>query len=273
VAVVARWQLHPLHLSLVQTYLRIEDLTLPLEAPSYGATQQQVADLARREAPQMEALGLLVNDELAPGLEDALRLLAKPYLWVDSLWFPQFGADPAWRTVAARTDEDRVVLGVQPPLDDRFGGMLTVEVHEKALLPQVLLPTLPPAPRGTRNPVRVPESSFRVGQAEPEPDTFLEESGRAARGGSGDREVEAYRAMGRVEKVRVGQLAANLRDTTGKVHRAGPVTWFDNAEPDGRYLDHTEQNSNGERCYLITPADAGVIGRTIDSLVRSARAA
>lgn len=270
-AVVARWQLHPLHLSLVQTYLGIEDLTLPLEAPSYGATQQQVADLARREAPQMEALGLLVDDELAPGLEDALRLLAKPYLWVDSLWFPQFGADPAWRTVAARTDEDRVVLGVQPPLDDRFGGTLTVEVHEKASLPQVLLPTLPPAPPGARNPVRVPESSFRIGRAEPEPDTFLEESGRAKQGGSGDREVAAYEAMARTEKVRVGQLAANHRDTNGKVHRTGPTTWFDVAPPDGRYLDHADTSSSGERLCVITPADAGAIGGTVDALIRAAR--
>ena len=255
----------------MQRYLGIEDLTLPLEAPSYGATQQQVAELARREAPQMESLGLLVQDELAPGLEDALRLLAKPYLWVDSLWFPQFGADPAWRTVAARTDEDRVVLGVQPPLDDRFGGMLTVEVHEKVSLPQVLLPTLPPAPPGKHHPVRVPESSFRTGQEEPESESFLESSGRPERGGSGDREVEAYRAMGRTEKVRVGQLAANLRDTNGRVHRNGPVTWFDNAEPDGRYLDHEEKGATGERIFMITPADAGVLGRTIDQLVKTVR--
>jgi hypothetical protein len=272
VAVVARWQLHPLHLSLVQRYLGIEDLTLPLEAPSYGATQQQVAELARREAPQMEALGLLVDDEPAPGLEDALQLLAKPYLWVDSLWFPQFGADPAWRTVAVRTDEDRVVLGVQPPLDDRFGGMLTVEVHEKVALPQVLLPTLPPAPPGKQHPVRVPESSFRVGQEEPESDSFLEDSGRANRGGSGDREVEAYQAVrGGTEKVRVGQLAANLRDTNGKIHRNGPVTWFDNVEPDGRYLDHDEEGPSGERILMVTPADAGLLGRTIDQLVKSVR--
>lgn len=270
-AVVGRWQLHPLHLSLVRTYLGIEDLTLPLETPSYGATLEQIGDLARREAPQMEAAGILAGDEVVPELEQALRVLAKPYLWVDSLWFPQFGTEPAWRTVAARTEEDRVVLGVQPPLDERFGGVLTVEVHEKAPLPQVLVPTLPPAPPGKHNPVRVPESSFRVRQEEPADDSFMQEGVPTKSRNSGDREVDAYWAMSRTEHVRAGQLAANLRDQTGKVHRCRPVTWFDNAAPDGRYLDHNEQGSSGERVYMITPADAGVIGRTIDTLLKAVR--
>lgn len=159
-----------------------------------------------------------------------------------------------------------MVLGVQPPLDDRFGGMLTVEVHEEASLPQVLLP---PAPAGGRKPVRVPESSFRIGRAEPESDTFLEGSGRPEQGGSGDREVEAYEAVARTEKVRVGQLAANHRDARGEVHRTGPSAWFDIAPPDGRYLDHADTSSSGERLCVITPADAAAIGRTIDTLVRT----
>ena len=267
--VVGRWQLHPLHLSLVRTYLGIEDLALPLEAPAYGATLEQVGDLARREAPAMEAAGILAEDEVMPELEAALHVLAKPYLWVDSLWFPQFGAEPAWRTVAARTEDERVVLGVQPPMDDRFGGMLTVEVHDKAPVPQVVLPTLPPAPAGRHPAVRVPESSFRLTQEEPEQDSLLQEGTPTKSRGSGDREVEAYWAMSRTEHVRAGQLAANLRDLTGKVHRSRPVTWFDNAEPDGRYLDHNELGSSGERLYMISPADAGTIGRCIDSLIKS----
>lgn len=134
---VGRWQLHPLHLYLVRSYLELDDLTLPLEGPAYGRTKQQLGEVAQREASTMAELGILVNNEVDPSLAQALKVLTKPYLWVDSLWFPDFASDAAWRTVAALTEGDRVVLGVQGPGEtDRFGGPLAVEVHEKMQLSQ-----------------------------------------------------------------------------------------------------------------------------------------
>lgn len=270
-AVSGRWQLHPLHLYLVRSYLKSGDLALPLEGPSYGRTTQQVGEIARREAPTMESLGILVDDEVAPGLERALRALSKPSLWVDSLWFPNLAADFMWRTVAVLTEGNRVVLGVQAPGEtERFGGTLTVEIHEGAPLSQVLLGTLPPAPPGNRS-AQVPSSSFRAEQpVDDEPESFLQQSPRRHLS-SGDQQLATYQAIGGTPHFRGGQIAANRRDGNGLVKRSTVLKWFDNAEPDGRYLDHHERGSTGEQMYMLTPADARLIRTKVDGLVVAVR--
>ncbi len=103
-AVSGRWQLHPLHLYFVHGYLGLDDLTLPLEAPPYGHTRQQYGEVGKREYGTMRDQGLVVDDEVDPGLARALTVLCKPYLWVDSLWFPEAGKEPMWRAVAAATE-------------------------------------------------------------------------------------------------------------------------------------------------------------------------
>ncbi|GAA3366428.1 ESX secretion-associated protein EspG [Saccharopolyspora gregorii] len=105
----------PLHSYLVRRYLGVDDLALPLEGAAFGRTRRQLRELARREAPAMHRAGLLVDDEAPVELAEALRVLAGPQLWVDSLWCPEFGGEAAWRSVAALTGRDRVVLGVQEP--------------------------------------------------------------------------------------------------------------------------------------------------------------
>lgn len=273
-AVLGRWQLHPLHLYLVRSYLKLDDLTLPLEGPSYGATTEQVGQIAKREMPTMERLGIILNNEIQPQLTEALKVLVKPYLWVDSLWFPEFGGDAAWRTVAAVTEGNKIVLGVQTPGEtDTYGGMLTVEVHQNVQLPQVLLPTLPPAPPGNRGAVKVPESSFRPqkqADEDVEQDGFMERA-TPSKGSSGDRQMATYNEIGDAPHVRVGQLAANMRDTNGRVTRSSILRWFDNVEPDGRYLTDTERSNTGEQLYAITPADSRLIHNKIDGLIAAVR--
>jgi hypothetical protein len=273
VAVVGRWQLHPLHLYLVRTYLQLEDLTLPLDSPGFGSTLDQVAELARREAPTMESLGILVDDEVHRGLEQALRVLTKPYLWLDSLWFPNLEHDFMWRTVAALTEEDRVVLGVQAPGESEGkAGMLTVEVHEKAPLSQVIMPTLPPAPPGKHSAITVPASSFQQAPPAEEKNTnsFMLQTGSRHQS-SGDRQLTAYKAIGAAQHVRGGQIAANLRQPHGTVTRSTILKWFDNAEPDGRYVDHNERGRTGEQIYMITPIDGHQLRYRVDNLLKEVR--
>lgn len=273
-AVSGRWQLHPLHLYLVRSYLKLDDLALPLEGQSYGRTTQQLGEIGKREAPTMEQLGILVNDEIAPGLAEALRVLTKPYLWVDSMWFPDFTDEAMWRTVAAVTEGNRVILGVQAPGEtERYGGTFTVEVHENVPLSQVLLPTLPPAPPGKRD-ARVPASSFRSQQPpeDTEEATFMQRAQPSAgRMSSGDQQLAIYKAIGATPRVRGGQFAANMRDRNGRVKRSQVLKWFDNVEPDGRYLDHNERGSTGEQVYMLTPADARLIRTKVDTLLASVR--
>jgi hypothetical protein len=272
VAIAGRWQLHPLHLYLVRVYLGIGDLTLPLEGPAYGRTLRQLGEIGKREAPTMERLGILVDDEVHPGLKAALEVLAKPYLWMDSLWFPVLGEEAAWRVVAAQTDGDRVVLGVQGPgEDDRFGGVLTVEVHEKTPLPQVLLATFPAAPPGRRPTVRVPESSFRSDEQQDEPPESYLQQAQQPRMSSGDRQLAAYRELAATAHARAGQFAANRRDPHGLLKRSSVVRWFDNPAPDGRYLDYAEPGSTGETMHVAEPADARRVRSKLEELLNSVR--
>lgn len=269
--VSGRWQLHPLHLYLVRTALRLEDLTLPLEGPSYGQNSEQVSQIAKREFPTMETLGIIKGGEIAPGLRQALEVLTKPYLWLDSVWFPDMEVNVSWRSIAAFAEDNRIILGVQTPgEDERYGGMLTVEVHEKVPMSQVILPTLPPAPPGKRGAARVPASSFSPHGTESE-DSFLQASGTSGPASSGDRQLALYRAIGAARHVRGGQFAANMRDRNGIVKRSSIVRWFDNEQPDGRYLDHNERGNTGEQMYMLTPADAGLIGKRLDALTASVR--
>ncbi|SDP89857.1 EspG family protein [Actinopolyspora xinjiangensis] len=273
-AVSGRWQLHPLHLYFVHSYLGLDDLALPLEVEPYTHTREQFAEVGNREYETMRSEGLVVDDEVEPGLAWALAVLAKPYLWVDSMWFPRFGEPPMWRAVAAVTAGNRVVLGVQPPGEtERYGGALTVELHDRVSLSQVLLPTLPPAPPGNQGPVRVPESSFprQDSEAESESHGLLRPAAGSAGGSSGDRQLELYRTIGAAEHLRAGQLAANLRDRNGRVTRSRVVRWFDNAEPDGRYLDHHERGTTGEPIHALTPVDARALGGKIEELVAEVR--
>ncbi|MBB5153356.1 ESX secretion-associated protein EspG [Saccharopolyspora phatthalungensis] len=272
-SVLGRWQLQPVHLDVVLKYLRIESLTLPLSSRSAGYTADHFSRIAKAELERMTAAGVVVNDEVAPPLVAALKTLATPYLWVDSLWFPQVGTDHCWRALAVFTEGNRVVLGVQTPSEDpQRGGMLTVEVHENVPLPQVLLATLPPTKPGNRGPVRVPRSSL-VQQQQPDDfgQTSMMQSATPNRGSSGDRQVELYEAIGKSPHQRIGQIAANVRDQYGRRKRSQIVSWFDNPEPDGRYLNRIERGSTGDQVFALLPADARTIGAEIDSLIAQVR--
>nr|WP_228047716.1 ESX secretion-associated protein EspG [Saccharopolyspora sp. HNM0983] len=266
----------PVQLDVVLKYLRINGLTLPLSTTSAGRTTGELSRIAKAELPRMESLGLVIDDEVPPPLVDALGALAEPHLWIDSIWYPQVGADHCWRAVAVLTPDDEVVLGVQAPSENpKRGGLLTVEVHNRVSLAQALLGTLPPAPPGNRGTVRVPETSFRTD--EQPADDFGQQSlmqggtPARARASSGDRQVALYQAISHAEHLRIGQLAANLRDRNGRRNRSQIAWWLDNHEPDGRYLNRTERGSTGERVFAMLPADARMIGGQVEALIAQVR--
>ena len=271
-SVLGRWQLPPVHLDIVLKHLRIDGLTLPISTRSFGHTAEQFSAIGKAELPIMEANGVVADDEVVMPLVDALKTLSTPYLWVDSMWFPEPGSDHCWRTVAVFTEGNRIVLGVQAPSEDpQRGGLLTVEVHQNAPLPGVVLGTLPPAKPGSYGPIRVPHSSMQGDQVEDYDPSSMMETATRKRGSSGDQQVELYEKIGKAQHVRIGQIAANMRDQHGRRRRTPVVSWFDNAEPDGRYLNRVERASTGEPLYALLPADAGLIGNEINSLINQVR--
>ncbi|MER7010887.1 ESX secretion-associated protein EspG [Saccharopolyspora sp. NPDC000359] len=269
--VLGRWQLQPVHLDIVLKYLGIGGLTLPLSSRSFGHTADQFRQIGLAELDRMVAAGLVADDEVVPQLAEALKTLATPYLWVDSLWFPQVGSDHCWRALAVPTEGNRVVLGVQAPSEDpKRGGLLTVEVHENVPLPQVLLATLPPTRPGSQGPVRVPQSSLAPRQPDDYDQGSLMQSATPDRGSSGDQQVALYERIGKAPHQRLGQIGANARDQYGRRKRSEVVSWFDN-EPEGRYLNRVERGSTGEPVFAILPAEARTIGAEIDRLIAQVR--
>ena len=274
VSVLGRWQLPPVHLDIVLKYLRIDGLTLPISTRSFGRTADQFAAIGKAELPAMEASGLVADDEVVPPLIDALKTLSTPYLWVDSMWFPEPGSDHCWRALAVFTEGNRVVLGVQAPSEDpKRGGLLTVEVHQNVPLPSVVLGTLPPAKPGTSGPIRVPHSSLQGEKVEDYDTSSMMQTATRQRGSSGDQQVELYEKIGKAPHARLGQIAANKRDQHGRRRRTQVLSWFDNVEPDGRYLESVERSSTGEPLYGLLPADARLIGNEINSLINQIRRA
>ncbi|MHA6798609.1 ESX secretion-associated protein EspG [Bounagaea algeriensis] len=274
---LGRWQLPPVHLDAVLSYLGVEELALPLTTRSHGYTVEQWARAVQAEAGNMAASGVLVDDEIDPNLATALRTLAKPYLWADSIWYPDPEQPHCWRTLAAITEGERgnrVVLGVQTPGEDpQRGGLLTVEVHERVTAAEVLLPTLPPAPKGRQPAVRVPAAELdpaRRGERrgeDDEPGGIMRPAASGGRMRSGDRQVQLAKQIAGMPRVRVGQLAVNKRDQLGKRQRSPIVAWFDTPEPDGRYLNRAERGSTGEQLTAFVPADAREIGNQVENML------
>ncbi|MFC7343131.1 ESX secretion-associated protein EspG [Saccharopolyspora griseoalba] len=271
-SVLGRWQLTPVHLDIVCKYLGIERLTAPISTRSFGRTTEELSRIGQAEHANLGAAGVVVDDEIAPPLVEALKVIAAPYFWVDSVWFPQPGTDHCWRALAAFAEDNRVVLGVQAPGEEpQRGGLLTVEVHQNVPLPSVVLGTLPPAKPGTAGVVRVPHSSLNEEKGENYDPTSMMQSATPRRASSGDRQVALLEQVGKAPHVRLGQLAANRRDQYNRRNRSQVVAWFDNAEPDGRYVNRVERGSTGEPVYALLPADARTIGTEIDALVNSLR--
>ena len=83
--------------------------------------------------------------------------------------------------------------------------------------------------------------------------------------------MELYETVGNAEHLRIGQIAANRRDRNGRKRRSRIAWWFDNPEPDGRYLDRTERGSTGEPVHALLPADPRLIGGEIEALIAEVR--
>lgn len=273
---LGRWQLPPVHLDAALKYLGLDGLALPLNSRSFGYTAEQWRSVVLAEMPNMVASGVLVDDEIEPTLAAALRVLATPYLWADSIWYPEPEQPHCWRTVAAVTEGERaprIVLGVQTPSEDpRRGGLLTVEVHERVTVSQVVLPTLPPASRGKQGPASAPASVFQQVEQPDDEDlggrSLLRGSGPAQLS-SGDRQVRLAVRISQLPRVRAGQLAVNKRDRYGKRRRSPIMAWFDTPEPDGRYLNVAERSGTGEQVATFIPADARELGSRLESLLNS----
>lgn len=238
----------------------LESYPAPIQVCVHGRTDVVRGQLKTQVGAELTQLGLLRAGQMDPDLEGALRLLHRPTCWVDSVWLPDAAAEQPVRVVAAR-NSTAGVCALQHP--DQPGATL-LEVIPAAGLAAAVVRKLPPHPPGRSPGVTLPLGPGTGRQ--PEPSRKLLVTAPAART-NGERDSATAAAILEQPHARAGQIAANVRDPSGRVRRSDIVRWCDN--PDGRYQVTVSGPAGAPQRLVVAPADAQRLGDDVQQLLTS----
>lgn len=228
----------------------------PIQVRTHGRTDVARARVRDRVRAELEQAGLMRAGRVDPDLEDALRLLHRPATWIDSVWLPDETAEEPVRVLAARGGSAAVCAQQRPGEP----GATLLEVIPSAGLAAAVVGNLPAQPPGRRPAVMVPLDA-------PRRDHGLLVSASASVG-RGARERTAAETILNAPHPRAGQIAANVRDPAGKVHRSTVLRWCDN-DGDGRYQVAVSRQSDGHEWLAVGPSDARRLGAGVQRLLSS----
>lgn len=259
VVTLTRWQLSAAQWEMLTESLRLERYPAPLQVRSAGRTDVEVAHRRAEVSNQLSQRGLVRAGRVQPDLEAALRLLHRPASWVDSVWLPDETADQPVRMVAARKGAVGV-CAVQRP--DQPGATL-LEIISADGLASAVVGKLPPHPPGRSPAVTVPR---RQPRAEPSQGVLVTSSSART---STERAGAAATAILNQPHAREGQIAANVRDSSGRARRSEVLYWCDN--PDGRYQVRLGHPPGGPEWLMVNPADPQRLGEGVQQLLASLR--
>ncbi|MGH3719205.1 MAG: ESX secretion-associated protein EspG [Pseudonocardiaceae bacterium] len=216
------WNLSAAQWDVLTETLRLEIYPAPIQVRSHGRTDLERGHIRAGVDEELRRLGLIRAGRVEADLEAALRLLHRPTSWLDSVWLASTAADQPVRVVAAR-DGSVGVCALQHP--DRPGATV-LDVVPAAGLATAVVARLPPHPPG-----HSPGGTIAPAPNLQRPGGVLVSASPVRT--SVERERAAVSAILDQPHARAGQLAANLRDAAGRVHRSPVLRWCDN--PDGRY--------------------------------------
>lgn len=226
------------------------DLPYPLEIRSHGATMDDRERLRRRVHEGLRDRGMLdLTGRLEPRLDDWLGVLAMPRRSVDSVFLPDFTAEPVRALAAAGTGT--AILAIQ----DASG--LTIRPIEANALISTIVDLLPPAARGSELSISLPAEEFAAVGA----------GARVMAGGRAS-DVETRQALARLtglRSTRGGQIAANSRSELSGRRRSTVLAWFDNES--GRYLGQARAARDGREWTTVAPADAATLRKRISEMM------
>jgi len=247
-----RWGLTDPQWALLAADLGFEAFPAPLRVTALrGATGLD------RVRDELADAGLLRAGRIDADFEDALRVLHRPAAWFDSLWLPQPGSDALARMVAAGGGS----VGVSATQHPARPGITVIEVIGAAGLTAAVVGRLP-----AERPGRAPAVSVALDAANArhddgrQPDRVLVPGSGARSSPTRDRAAAA--TILDAPHTRAGQIAANVRDPSGAVHRSALLRWLDNAA-DGRY--QVTYSRRGDRLE-ICPVDPNRLGDAIQRL-------
>ncbi|HEU0086796.1 MAG TPA: ESX secretion-associated protein EspG [Pseudonocardiaceae bacterium] len=235
----------------------LEIYPAPIQVPVHGHTDAERGRLSAQVAVELSALGLLRGGRVEADLEAALGLLHRPACWVDSVWLPDPEAEQPARVVAATGAAIGICVAQYPERP----GVTLLEVIPAHGLAAAVVRKLPAHPPGTRPGLTVP-----LGPPAPSAPPGLLVTVPTART-SPERSGAAVAAILNQAHPRTGQIAANLRDPFGRVHRSQVLHWCDN--PDGRYQMTVTRSPGGPDRLAVAPADPQRIGHAVQRLIDS----
>jgi EspG family len=252
------WRLSAAQWDLLTEALQLEGYPAPIQVRSHGRTDLERARLRAEQGEELRQLGLVRSGRVEADLEAALRLLHRPASWVDSVWLSDAAAEQPVRVLAARGGT-MGVCALQHP--DRPGATV-LDIIPAAGLAAVVVGRLPPHPPGRSPAVTVALAPSPDGPARPG-GVLVSASPARTRV---ERERAAVSAILDQPHARAGQIAANVRDSAGRVHRSQVLRWCDN--PDGRYqITITPRPGNESR--TIAPCDPHRLATTLQQLLDS----
>lgn len=260
------WQLSARQWDLLTGAVALEGYPAPIQVRSHGRTALERARIRAEVREKLSRLGLMRAGRVDADLEAALRLLHQPASWLDSVWLPEAAAEQPFRVLAAR-DGAVGICALQQPEDP---GATVLDVIPAAELVEAVVSRLPSYPPG-RSPAVTVALAAR-------PDRLAQHNGGVlisaspARTKVGFEIVEfdtATTASAILDQphIRAGQIAANLRDSSGRVHRSPVLHWCDN--PDGRYQITLTPHADNTRLLTVTPCDPHSLGVALLGLLAS----
>jgi EspG family len=267
------WRLSAPQWEVLTEVLGLERYPSPIQVYSHGRTHVERVRVRADVCVELAQLGLLRAGRIDADLESALRLLHWPASWVDSVWLAGAVADQPVRVIAARAGTAGV-CALQHP--DQPGATLLEVIPATGLAAAVVgrLPSHPPG-RSSAVTVALQSDGARQHSGTRQHSGVRPPSGAQFGGGllvsaspvqtSAERDSTAVAAILDKPHARAGQIAANLRDPSGRVRRSDVLRWCDNV--DGRYQVTVNRRSGEPTSLTVGPSNPQRLGDGVQRLL------
>lgn len=228
------------------------EVPYPLQRRSHGATLDERAALRRQTLGELAQRGVVDrNGKVEPRLAGYLEVLAAAELSVDSVHVGE--PDGAAVLAVVGSLAGRGLLAVQDPR-----GLWLKEVPNEALA-STIVSLLPPGERGRERSITMPVEQLMAGAGA----DFLQRKDGNDAGPDDDRKVLAR--LHAQERLRGGQIGANVRTEVGSRSRSPILSWFDTES--GRYLTRASTGADGREWITIAPADLVTMRQRIGEMI------
>lgn len=230
------------------------EVPYPLDRQSHGKTMNERAALRRQTLDELAQRGIVRQGKVEPVLAGHFEVLAQAEVSVDSVHIDE----PEGRAVLAVVGAlaGRGLLAVQ---DAR--GLWLKEVPETALAGTIVA-LLPPGERGRERSITMPVEQLVAGAGA----DFLQRkdgSGGSESGNDDDRKVLAR--LHAQERLRGGQIGANVLTEVGTRSRSPVLSWFDTES--GRYLTRASIGADGREWITIAPVDEATMRQRVSEMI------